>query len=264
MEYFKLESKGIEASGYQTQDGKFMVLKGSFAVGDSQLAPEFSKSLKKRYKDYKTKRDALIATKKLEKSKKSQGYEFTENVEFSSPSQAASIILGSNENGILKFGIGKKNPVNRQKNLEANATKAIEVYRQDENITQKRQEEDNIVSSNRLSEEVTSDQNLIEGAVCQVTINSYERNPEARRRCIEHYGTSCCVCGFNFEAKFGAGAKGFIHVHHLEPLSEIKEEYKVNPITDLRPVCPNCHAMIHLGGKTKSIEELKSWIQKQC
>lgn len=119
----------------------------------------------------------------------------------------------------------------------------------------------NIVSSNRLSEEVSSEQKLIEGAVCQVTINSYERNPEARRRCIEHYGTSCCVCGFNFEDKFGLVAQGFIHVHHLKPLSEIQEEYKVDPITDLRPVCPNCHAIIHLGGKTRSIEEVKSWIQ---
>jgi hypothetical protein len=119
----------------------------------------------------------------------------------------------------------------------------------------------NIASSFRLSEEVSDEPKLVEGSVCQVSINSYERNPEARRRCIEHHGTSCCVCGFNFAEKFGSMAQGFIHVHHLKPLSEIQEEYKVDPIADLRPVCPNCHAIIHLGGKTRSIEEVKSWLQ---
>ncbi|NJL90662.1 MAG: hypothetical protein HC916_13405 [Coleofasciculaceae cyanobacterium SM2_1_6] len=118
----------------------------------------------------------------------------------------------------------------------------------------------NAVSSFRLSEEVSDDQNLIEGSVCQVTINSHERNPEARRRCIEHYGTSCCVCGFNFEEKFGSIAQGFIHVHHLKPLSEIRKEYEIDPVADLRPVCPNCHAIIHLGGKTRTLEEVKSWL----
>jgi hypothetical protein len=127
------------------------------------------------------------------------------------------------------------------------------------NVAQKRL---NIASSFRLSEEVPDDRKLVEGSVCQVTINSYERNPEARRHCIEHYGTSCCVCGFNFEEKFGAMAQGFIHVHHLKPLSEIQEEYEVDPIADLRPVCPNCHAIIHLGGKTRKIEEVKSCLQR--
>ncbi|MEP0917213.1 HNH endonuclease [Leptolyngbya sp. DQ-M1] len=119
----------------------------------------------------------------------------------------------------------------------------------------------NTVSSVRLSEEVSDNQKLVEGSVCQVTINSYERNPEARRRCIEYYGVSCCICGFNFEEKFGSVAQGFIHVHHLKPLSEIQQEYEVDPIADLRPVCPNCHAMIHLGGKTRRMEEVKSWLQ---
>lgn len=121
----------------------------------------------------------------------------------------------------------------------------------------------NFASGFRLSEEVVNDQKLVEGSVCQVTINSYERNPEARRRCIEHYGTSCRVCGFNFEKKFGSMAHGFIHIHHLKPLSEIQEEYQVDPVADLCPVCANCHAVIHLGGQTRSIEEVKSMLSNQ-
>jgi len=35
-------------------------------------------------------------------------------------------------------------------------------------------------------------------------------------------------------------------VHHLVPISKIGKKYRVDPIKDLRPVCPNCHAVIHL------------------
>jgi hypothetical protein len=98
---------------------------------------------------------------------------------------------------------------------------------------------------------------LDEGALRCVTVNAYERNPAARRHCIGHYGTACCICGFDFGARYGAVADGFIHVHHLRPLAEIGTEYEVDAIRDLRPVCPNCHAVIHLGGTTRSIDEMK-------
>ncbi len=41
------------------------------------------------------------------------------------------------------------------------------------------------------------------------------------------------------------------------PISEIAEEYEVDPVKDLRPVCPNCHAMIHRRSPPLSIEELQ-------
>ena len=55
--------------------------------------------------------------------------------------------------------------------------------------------------------------------------------------------------------------RGFIHVHHLKPLSEIQEEYEIDPIADLRPICPNCHAMIHCNTEMMSIKDLKKLIQ---
>jgi hypothetical protein len=118
----------------------------------------------------------------------------------------------------------------------------------------------NSAASLRLPEEVLGEAQLVEGAVSQVTINQYERNAKARKRCIEYYGTSCYVCSFNFGQVFGAIAEGFIHVHHLTPLAEIREDYRVNPIEDLRPVCPNCHAMLHLGGATRKVEDLKAML----
>jgi 5-methylcytosine-specific restriction protein A len=56
---------------------------------------------------------------------------------------------------------------------------------------------------------------------------------------------------------YGDIGKGFIHVHHLKPVSQIGETYEVDPINDLRPVCPNCHAMLHRPEETLTIEELK-------
>ncbi|HUY33445.1 MAG TPA: HNH endonuclease [Pirellulales bacterium] len=96
-----------------------------------------------------------------------------------------------------------------------------------------------------LPEEISATTALVEGAFCRVTVNAYERNPEARRRCLEHYGSNCIICGFNFGAVYGEVAEGYIHVHHLRPLSEIGGEYVVDPVEDLRPVCPNCHAVLH-------------------
>lgn len=113
-----------------------------------------------------------------------------------------------------------------------------------------------------LAEEVTVSGGLIEGAVCQVIVNAYERNPIARTRCIAHYGPSCVVCGFDFGAVYGPLAEGFIHIHHLKPLSQIGAEYEVDPVADLRPVCPNCHAVIHLGGECRDIEEVSQLLRR--
>lgn len=101
---------------------------------------------------------------------------------------------------------------------------------------------------------------LIEGAKKIITVNAYERNAKARELCIKHYGTKCKVCEFDFEKTYGEIGKGFIHVHHLIKIADIGEEYEVDPILDLRPVCPNCHAMLHREEPPISIEELKSLI----
>lgn len=110
-------------------------------------------------------------------------------------------------------------------------------------------------------EEVETNIRFREGATSQTVINSYERNPQARKKCLEYYGTSCFVCEFDFGKTFGKIGEGFIHVHHLKPISEIREEYEINPIEDMRPVCPNCHAIIHRRDPVFSIEEMKTLLQ---
>ncbi|MBU1405163.1 MAG: HNH endonuclease [Proteobacteria bacterium] len=84
-----------------------------------------------------------------------------------------------------------------------------------------------------------------EGAKKSIIVNVYERDPSARKACINHWGAKCIVCGFDFESAYGEIGKGFIHVHHLVPLSSIGKRYKIDPIKELRPICPNCHSMIH-------------------
>lgn len=86
---------------------------------------------------------------------------------------------------------------------------------------------------------------LEEGKRKTVQVNVYERNPIARTQCINHYGAQCQVCDLNFETKYGEIGIGFIHVHHIIPLHQIQKDYIVDPIKDLIPVCPNCHAMLH-------------------
>ncbi|MDC0706247.1 HNH endonuclease [Priestia sp. AB] len=105
-------------------------------------------------------------------------------------------------------------------------------------------------------------QTLEEGKRKTVTVNVYERNPIARKRCIEYYGVQCQACEVDFENKYGEVGKDFIHVHHIKPLHEIQQGYIVDPIKDLIPVCPNCHAMLHRqeNGRYLSIDQLKNRI----
>ncbi|CAB3847448.1 hypothetical protein LMG26854_02777 [Achromobacter aegrifaciens] len=112
-----------------------------------------------------------------------------------------------------------------------------------------------------LPEEVPASATLIEGAKHQIIVNAYERDPAAKPRCLKRWGTSCVVCGFSFGAAYGQLGEGFIHVHHLRPLSTIAEAYELDPEEDLRPVCPNCHAMLHRREPVLSIEELRGFLQ---
>lgn len=97
---------------------------------------------------------------------------------------------------------------------------------------------------------------LFEGAKKQITVNSYERNLKARQRCLDQYGYMCSVCDIDFEKIYGIIGKDFIHVHHLKEISDIGNEYIVDPINDLKPVCPNCHSMLHQRKPCFTIDEL--------
>ena len=105
-----------------------------------------------------------------------------------------------------------------------------------------------------------------EGQSHTIAQTYYERDPAARLECLKHYGNkySCEICGFNFKDFYGEIGKEFIHVHHINFLSDNKgKPTHTNPKEDLIPVCPNCHAMLHrkVNKKFISIPELKKIIK---
>lgn len=123
-------------------------------------------------------------------------------------------------------------------------------------------------ANNEIEEMVypeTINEEYFEGAGCQVIVNKYERNRDAREECINIYGSSCFICGFNFEEVYGEIGKNYIHVHHIKPLNQIGKNYKINPKKDLIPICPNCHAMIHKKGNNDvfSVDELREIINNK-
>lgn len=115
---------------------------------------------------------------------------------------------------------------------------------------------------NLYPDEIAADEIFLEGAKTQVTVNKYERDPRARAKCISLYGLTCFVCGFDFGRRYGELGVGFIHVHHTKPLSEVGRGYKLDPKKHLRPVCPNCHAMLHHQKPALSIEKLKALLTR--
>lgn len=113
------------------------------------------------------------------------------------------------------------------------------------------------------AEELLDGQRYPEGASRRITVNAFERSAEARTMCIAKYGATCVVCDFDFAVAYGRLGEGYIHVHHLRDLASIGEEYEVDPNKDLRPVCPNCHAMLHRGATMLTIDELKKILRRR-
>ena len=103
----------------------------------------------------------------------------------------------------------------------------------------------------------------VEGSSRRVEATIYERDPAARQECIDYYGAQCVACNLRFEDRYGPMGSGYIHVHHLVPLSSMGEEYQIDPIRDLRPLCPNCHAMVHQRNPPFSVEYVETALKAQ-
>lgn len=104
----------------------------------------------------------------------------------------------------------------------------------------------------------------LEGTATQVLVNAYERNTVARQTCIDHHGPICKVCDLDFEDRYGSLGKGFIHVHHEVPIASIGQNYRVDPVLDLKPLCPNCHAMVHRTEPPLPIARLREILRKRA
>ena len=108
----------------------------------------------------------------------------------------------------------------------------------------------------------SEDFDYAEGRRVAVLVERIERDPKARLKCIEHYGAWCRVCRFDFQKTYGSIGQGFIHVHHHRvKLSQTQGVHHPDPIRDLIPLCPNCHAMVHTNKEMLSVQELQKLLE---
>lgn len=103
---------------------------------------------------------------------------------------------------------------------------------------------------------------FLEGKSVTTQARRAERNPAAREECIRVHGKVCSVCAFDFQQQYGEIGNGYIQVHHLAPISKSKGPHLLDPAKDLRPLCPNCHAMIHRTDPPMSVDELKRMVTR--
>jgi 5-methylcytosine-specific restriction protein A len=92
-----------------------------------------------------------------------------------------------------------------------------------------------------------------------------ERDPALRAQAIRIHGARCSACGFDFAEQYGSLGEGYIEIHYRGPDSpsrkERARETRVDPVTDLIPLCSNCHRMIHRPETMLGTEELKELIR---
>ena len=100
-----------------------------------------------------------------------------------------------------------------------------------------------------------------EGAVQRLSVNRYERDSKNRRAAIRRHGVRCFGCRMEMAEVYGEIARGYIHIHHVKPISEMQGDRP--DINDLVPLCPNCHAIVHLENPPISINRLKELIRRQ-
>ena len=104
-----------------------------------------------------------------------------------------------------------------------------------------------------------------------ITEEHRKRNMELRQACIDYFKTLhggrivCQCCGFDFAKTYDIDDE-YIEVHHRFPFSHTDGAHPVDAITDLVPLCANCHRMIHHGmggrGNCMSLDDLKKKLTK--
>lgn len=92
------------------------------------------------------------------------------------------------------------------------------------------------------------------------------RNAVIQKFTKENGHISCSVCGFDFEEVYKELGKGYIEIHHEVPIYQYSDEgfgqYVEEAVKNMKPLCANCHRMIHRQKNPLSIEELKRIVGK--
>ena len=118
------------------------------------------------------------------------------------------------------------------------------------------------------------DETLVsEGGINTKPSKVRERSKLLRDKANEHYSLPdgrilCEVCGFDFSTVYGEWGKGFTEIHHEKPICQYDENgtevFISEAIKYVKPLCANCHRMIHRKkNHAITIDELKKIIRKK-
>lgn len=98
----------------------------------------------------------------------------------------------------------------------------------------------------------------VEGDEHIVRHKRYERSARNRAAAIAIHGYDCKGCDANLGQLYGDMGRDFIEIHHLKPLSDLDGPAVVDPRTDLLPLCPTCHGVVHRRRPPYTIAELRA------
>jgi len=118
------------------------------------------------------------------------------------------------------------------------------------------------VEGSDMEEEAADVAGLPEGARTRVEVNRYERDRRSRAAALAIHGYACKACDLDLGERYGPAAAGFIEVHHVTPVSEVGENYIIDPRADLLPLCPNCHSVTHRRTPPFSVTELRAMLEQ--
>ena len=189
MDIYDSESKGVRAQARQDPSG-FVILARSEAVGDARVQPPLSEKPGRVDTRRQLIRDGRL---RAEGSK----YVFTSDVPFNSPSEAASIIWGSNLNGRKVFGIDSSVAATHKVHFQIDSSRAIEGYKRDQ----------------------------------QLLVAERDSALAARRKELDGY--KCQACGFYL----AVDGRQIVECHHLNPISLGQRETQLEDLISLCPTC---------------------------
>lgn len=139
-------------------------------------------------------------------------------------------------------------------------------------FSQKFEYEDTMETATALSDKSKKiyvyDENVFisEGKVETKVSKARIRSRALRDAAIAYYTKDgkifCEVCGFCFSDTYGELGKGYIEIHHEKPICQYDQDgadqFVSEAVKNVKPLCANCHRMIHRNPKKPlTIEELK-------
>ncbi len=101
-----------------------------------------------------------------------------------------------------------------------------------------------------------------EGGLREVRLSKVERDPKLRAACLARWGFLCQACEKDLSREYGTEPGKLLHVHHQVPFRGHRGPRKTDPDKDLIPVCPTCHAVIHLRDPPLTIDEVREMRRK--